>query len=81
LVSRTKKNLATLAKAVKSVYLVAQNDPASGVMEIVPIDPELIQQISTVRIYIPNDLRSSDNRKGVFKSIQVKIWIKLNEAV
>ena len=39
-------------------------------MEIVPIDPELIQQISSVRIFIPTDLRSSDNRKAVFKSVQ-----------
>lgn len=43
---------------------------AAGVMEIVPIDPELIQQISSVRIFIPNDLRSSDNRMAVYKSIQ-----------
>jgi len=39
-------------------------------MEIVPIDPELIQQISSVRIFIPADIRSSDNRKAVFKSVQ-----------
>jgi ATP-dependent RNA helicase DOB1 len=56
---------------IKSLLnLSLQKDPSSGVMEIVPIDPELIQQISSVRIFIPNDLRSPDNRKAVFKSVQ-----------
>lgn len=49
-----------------------QKNASSGVMEVVPIDPELIQQISSVKLFIPNDLRSSDNRKAVFKSIQVR---------
>ena len=41
-----------------------------GVMVVAPIHPSLIQQISSVRIFIPEDLKPSDNRKAVLKSIE-----------
>jgi len=31
----------------------------------------LFEQISSVKLYIPSDLRSPDNKKAVFKSLQV----------
>merc|ERR1711981_715555 len=42
----------------------------NGIMEVVSIEPNLIQQISSVRIFIPQDIRPKENRKSVFKSIE-----------
>lgn len=41
-----------------------------GEMQVVPILVHLIQSISSVRLYIPKDLRSPDSRLSVLKSIQ-----------
>lgn len=41
-----------------------------GDMEVVPISHTLIHEISSLRLYYPKDLRPSDNRKSVLKSIQ-----------
>ncbi|KAK2585445.1 hypothetical protein KPH14_010108 [Odynerus spinipes] len=41
-----------------------------GDMEVVPVLHTLISQISSLRLYHPNDLRPSDNRKSVLKTIQ-----------
>ena len=41
-----------------------------GIMEVVSIEPNLIQQISSVRIFIPQDIRPKENRKSVYKSIE-----------
>ncbi|XP_002066969.2 exosome RNA helicase MTR4 [Drosophila willistoni] len=41
-----------------------------GCMEVVPVANTLITQISSIRVYFPNDLRSADNRKAVLKTIQ-----------
>ncbi|XP_066592438.1 exosome RNA helicase MTR4 [Prorops nasuta] len=41
-----------------------------GEMEVVPVIHSLVSQISSLRIYYPKDLRPSDNRKCVLKTIQ-----------
>ncbi|XP_072920538.1 exosome RNA helicase MTR4 [Hemitrygon akajei] len=41
-----------------------------GEMQVVPILLHLISAISSVRLYIPKDLRPLDNRQSVLKSIQ-----------
>lgn len=41
-----------------------------GEMQVIPVLSHLIQQISAVRLYIPQDLRPLDNRQSVGKSIQ-----------
>ncbi|XP_032886459.1 exosome RNA helicase MTR4 [Amblyraja radiata] len=41
-----------------------------GEMQVVPIMLHLISAISSVRLYIPKDLRPLDNRQSVLKSIQ-----------
>lgn len=41
-----------------------------GEMQVVPIRMHLIQQISSIRLYYPQDLRPLDNRMSVLKSIQ-----------
>jgi ATP-dependent RNA helicase DOB1 len=43
---------------------------SKGEMIVVPIFLNLIQQISSVRIFIPQDVRGKDNRMAVLKSIQ-----------
>ncbi|GIY46216.1 exosome RNA helicase MTR4 [Caerostris extrusa] len=41
-----------------------------GVMQVVPIKVNLIQQLSSVRAHTPQDLRPLDNRMQVLKTIQ-----------
>lgn len=41
-----------------------------GEMQVIPIMLHLIQAISAVRLYLPQDLRPLDNRQSVGKSIQ-----------
>ncbi|MGH0168932.1 UNVERIFIED_CONTAM: hypothetical protein FKN15_055848 [Acipenser sinensis] len=41
-----------------------------GEMQVVPVMLHLLRAISSVRLYIPKDLRSFDNRQSVLKSIQ-----------
>ena len=38
--------------------------------QVVPVTLSLVTHISAVRLYIPRDLTSSDNRKSVLKSVQ-----------
>ena len=45
----------------------AKND--KGVPIVVPIHPSLIQQISSVKLNMPRDIRSLDHRRIVQKSI------------
>lgn len=42
----------------------------AGDMEVVPVLQSLISQISSLRVFYPKDLRPSDNRKSVLKTIQ-----------
>ncbi|XP_015118558.1 exosome RNA helicase MTR4 [Diachasma alloeum] len=41
-----------------------------GEVEVVPVLHTLISQISSLRLYYPKDLRPSDNRRSVLKTIQ-----------
>ncbi|XP_005178234.1 exosome RNA helicase MTR4 [Musca domestica] len=41
-----------------------------GNMEVVPVVHKLISQISSLRVYYPNDLRPADNRRSVLKTIK-----------
>ncbi|XP_077296367.1 exosome RNA helicase Mtr4 [Arctopsyche grandis] len=41
----------------------------AGDVEVVPVVHTLIHQISSLRVYYPKDLRPSDNRKSVLKTI------------
>lgn len=43
----------------------------TGIVEVVPVLHTLITHISSVRLKSPNDLRSSDSRKNILKTIQV----------
>lgn len=40
-----------------------------GSVEVVPVVHTLISRISSLRVYYPNDLRPSDNRRSVLKTI------------
>ncbi|RLW05179.1 hypothetical protein DV515_00005391 [Chloebia gouldiae] len=39
--------------------------------------PEIVETISSVRLYIPKDLRPIDNRQSVLKSVQIAMDIKV----
>lgn len=41
------------------------------VIQVVPVMIHLLMSISSVRLYIPKDLRPYDNRQLMLKSIQV----------
>jgi len=49
--------------------LCAVPEGEKGEMVVVPLLLHLVQQISSVRLFIPSDLRSLDNRNSVLKSI------------
>lgn len=40
-----------------------------GEIEVTPVSSKLIFKISSVRVHCPNDLRSKDSRKGLFKVV------------
>lgn len=42
----------------------------SGLCEVIPIVSTLISQISSIRVYLPNNLRPVDSRKSVLKALQ-----------
>lgn len=44
-------------------------------MQVVPILLHLVKAISSVRLYIPKDLRSLDSRQSVGKSIKVSTYM------
>ena len=48
-----------------------------SVLQVIPVLLHLIQAISAVRLYLPQDLRPLDNRQSVGKSIQVRYRIFL----
>ncbi|XP_062509279.1 exosome RNA helicase MTR4-like [Corticium candelabrum] len=64
------------------LYVVSEHDPMmgkipkpaysgdQGEMQVVPVSLSLLTALSTVRLYIPKDLRPKDARQTVFKSIQ-----------
>lgn len=54
----------------------AKDPKDKGEMIVVPVVVDRIQKISSVRIFIPKDLKPLDNRKAVTKSISVRCFIK-----
>ncbi|XP_018335844.2 exosome RNA helicase MTR4 [Agrilus planipennis] len=46
------------------------SEDQSGEVEVVAVCSSLITHISSVRLYCPNDLRSRDSRKGMFKAVK-----------
>lgn len=40
-----------------------------GDVEVVPVVHNLVYKISSLRVYYPTDLRPSDNRKSVLKTV------------
>ncbi|KAJ8955263.1 hypothetical protein NQ318_000290 [Aromia moschata] len=63
------------------LHVISENDtgdsipkPCSedqkGEVEIVSVDSSLVTHISSVRLYCPNDLRSKDSRKGMYKAVK-----------
>ena len=57
------------AKSKIASELCAVPEGEKGEMVIVPLLLHLVQQISSVRLFIPSDLRPADNRYSVLKSI------------
>ena len=50
-----------------------------GTMVVVPIESNLINRISSIKLFLPKDLRSPDDRKSVLKKIeQVKTFEERN---
>ena len=46
-------------------------------LQIVPVMINYLSKLSSVRVYLPKDLRPSDNRFSVGKSVQVRdmsVW-------
>ena len=58
------------SKSTSILNLMPVEKNEKGVMVIVTVHPSLITQISSVRIFIPKDLKSSDSKKAVLKSLE-----------
>lgn len=58
------------AKSRVASELCAVPPGETGEMVVIPILLPLIQQISTIRLFIPQDLRPLDNRMAVLKAIR-----------
>jgi ATP-dependent RNA helicase DOB1 len=41
-----------------------------GSVQIIPVVANFIEKLSSLRVYVPNDLRSSDNRRSVLNQIE-----------
>ncbi|XP_018575535.1 superkiller viralicidic activity 2-like 2 [Anoplophora glabripennis] len=63
------------------LHVISENDAEDGIpkpclddqkgeVEIVSVDSSLITHVSSVRLYCPNDLRSKDSRKGMYKAVK-----------
>ncbi|XP_012168502.1 exosome RNA helicase MTR4 [Bombus affinis] len=59
-----------VSKDSKEGCPVPCHEGEEGDVEVVPVIHTLISQISSLRLYYPKDLRPSDNRKSVLKTIQ-----------
>lgn len=57
-------------ESLKNSATEAAKPDEKGEMQVVPVLVHLLSAISTVRLYIPKDLRPVDNRQSVLKSIQ-----------
>lgn len=59
-----------ISKDSKEGNPIPCHEGEEGEMEVVPVLHNLISQISSLRLYYPKDLRPSDNRKSVLKTIR-----------
>ncbi|KAK0073851.1 hypothetical protein PV326_013002, partial [Microctonus aethiopoides] len=59
-----------ISKQSKEGAPIPCREDEEGEIEVVPVLHTLISQISSLRLYYPKDLRPSDNRKSVLKTIQ-----------
>lgn len=59
-----------ISKNSKENNPIPCREDEEGEMEVVPVLHHLISQISSLRLYYPKDLRPSDNRKSVLKTIR-----------
>ncbi|XP_020281762.1 superkiller viralicidic activity 2-like 2 [Pseudomyrmex gracilis] len=59
-----------ISKDSKETSLIPCREDEEGEMEVVPILHYLITHISSLRLYYPKDLRPSDNRRSVLKTIR-----------
>jgi len=57
-------------KSTSILNLMPVEKNEKGVMVAVTIHPSLINQISSVKIFLPKDLKSSDSKKAVMKSLE-----------
>ena len=58
------------SKSTSILNLMPVEKNEKGVMVAVTIHPSLINQISSVKIFLPKDLKSSDSKKAVMKSLE-----------
>jgi ATP-dependent RNA helicase DOB1 len=56
-------------KGYLSLIKPCTNDQ-DDVMHVVPIQPNIIRAISSIRVYLPNNLQSIDSRQSVYKSLR-----------
>ena len=58
------------SKSQSAADMIPPGKGEKGVMTVVSIHPSLIQQISSVKIFVPKDVRPLDNRKAVLKTVE-----------
>ena len=66
-------SVSEFVEAVSKVILLILIQFGLRHFQVVPILLHLVKAISSVRLYIPKDLRSLDSRQSVGKSIKVRI--------
>ncbi|CAF3767526.1 unnamed protein product [Rotaria sp. Silwood1] len=66
--------LAHLTLESATQKLTAEIQPCSlferGEMKVIPIQHTLIRDISAIRVYLPDDLRTKESRQSILKSVQ-----------
>ena len=50
----------------------ATDDDRNNEMSVIPVLMKLITSISSVRLFLPNDLRSYDNKQSILRSLEVR---------
>ncbi|XP_067934884.1 exosome RNA helicase MTR4-like [Watersipora subatra] len=64
-------NVCREAAQSKDIFMISPpENPSQGEMQVVPVLLNVINKVSAIRLYLPSDLRSRDNRHSVLKSIQ-----------
>lgn len=77
----TKNPLKSVTKVIVQILLHVDEDSVKdgtpkpcgkgkkGSVQIIPVVANFIEKLSSLRVYVPNDLRSSDNRRSVLNQI------------